>query len=775
MRSLSRVVVSLSGAVLLTAMLGSTPTSAASAAATITPMTVSVSRSDYGMNVFSYDSQMNSPSTITGINQLGLGMQQFPNANEWSWTSNTFQSGGTGAVSLSDWGHILQQTNNQGLFIFNYDENPTFTGGGTPSNAAQLTHYIVQNHLPITAIVIGSEEYGAWDHYANLNPSFSAQYYATQTAKIIQAIHGVDPSMKVGVSFDLGQQPDDLNWDQTLLRVDGPYINFVSIHDYPNAQQLSDSTLLAVLPSEIGQATSFVKNEITANVPPQYARNIQTWVTEYNPYGEPGPQSTQSVYGAAMVESAMLWRVDGASKLFVWSYDGQAHSPTTNWPVNTSSNTSYGLFALAGDGQAPELPENQLYPSGQALQQYMQAIGSGATLSVWVTNSTVVGQVGSAADATHIFAINTSNSGQSVSLSNSTPSIPAASMTVTSGQTVTSPAASLSATPSTNAAPVSNTEGHIAYQSTPPTITGNISGYPGQTVTIRGTGFETQGPNSSVIVSQSGLNYGGPGDSYGITIKKWSPTRIRFIIPNGTLGPSLNAGPASIRIETAHQLVSPVSALTVNETPSPDLSVQPGPIYPGGALTISGSHFGSYQSSGYVIISQNGMNYGGPSDSYKVNILKWSNNAIMVQVPDGSLGPALSPGTASITVVSGSGIPSQPIGLTITEKPPLPASLTPSGAVLPGQTAKITGAGFGTAQGNGYLLIQQNGVNYGAPGDWYGVTIVAWNPNSITFRVPQAGMSPTGHDEPALKAGNALITIVTNSGQQSEPLQMNVN
>ncbi len=776
MRSLSRIVVALSGAALFTTALGSPPTSAASAAATMEPLTASISRSDYGINVFSYDSQMNSPSTIAGMTQLGLGMQQFPNANEWSWTSNTFRYGGTGSVSLSDWGHILQETNNHGLFIFNYDENPTFTGGGTPSDAAKLTQYIVKNHLPITAIVVGSEEYGTWDHYANLNPSFSAQYYATQTAKIAQAIHNVDPSMKVGVSFDLGQQPYDLNWDQTVLRVDGPYINFVSIHDYPNAQQLSNSTLLASLPSEIGQATSFVKNEIAANVPPQYASNIQTWVTEYNPYGQPGPQSTQSVYGAAMVESAMLWRVDGASKLFVWSYDGQAHSPTANWPVDTSSNTSYGLFALAGDGQSPELPANQLYPSGQALQQYMQAIGSGGTLSVWVTNSEVVGQVLSATGTTHVFAINTSNSSQSVGLSNTTLSMPAASMQMTTGQTVTASTLSLAAKPLATAATVPDIAGQSAYQSTPPAITGTLSGYPGQTVTITGKGFGAQGPNSSVIVSQSGINYGGPEDSYGVTIKNWSPTSISFVVPNGTSGGSgLLSGLADIRVETTNQLVSNISALTVNPTPTMPLSVQSRSTYPGASLTISGSNFGSAQGSGYVLISQNGVNYGGPSDSYKVNISEWTNNAITVQIPDGSSGPALAPGAASITVVSGSGVSSQPIGLTITPPPALSASLTSSAAIQPGQTVKISGANFGSVQGNGYILIQQNSVNYGAPGDWYGVTIVSWSSNSITFRVPQSGMSTTGHDEPALQPGSAVITVVTGSGQHSVPLPINVN
>lgn len=771
MRSLSRIVVSLSGAALLIGALGSPP---ASAADTTTPLTASVSRSNYGINVFSYDSQMNSPSTVTGMSRLGLGMQQFPNANQWSWTSNTFRNGGTAPVSLSDWGHILQQTNNQGLFIFNYDENPTFTGGGTPSDAANLTHYIVKHHLPITAIVVGSEEYGSWDHYANLNPSFSAKYYASQTAKIAQAIHAVDPSMKVGASFDLGQQPHDLNWDQTVLRKDGPYINFVSVHDYPNAQQLSNSGLLSSLPSQIGQATSFVKNEIASNVPPNYAHNIQTWVTEYNPYGQPGSQSTQSVYGAAMVESAMLWRVDGASKLFVWSYDGQAHSPTPSWPVNTSANTSYGLFALAGDGQSPELPANQLYPSGQALQQYMQAIGAGGTLSVWTTPSEVVGQVRSSG-ATHVFAINTSSSRQSVGFGGTNVSVPAASMQVATGQSVTASTLNVTSKTLTNQSSVSPTHGVASYQSSVPTMTGTPTGYPGQTITVQGQGFGNQGPHSALIVSQAGTNYGGPGNSYGVTITSWSPHSISFVVPNGSSGPSLTPGKATVRVETANQLVSSHSPLTVVSAPTVPLTIQAGSIYPGAQLTLSGSAFGSAQGSGYVRISQNGVNYGAPSDSYKLNITSWANSAITVEVPAGASGPALSPGPATIQVVTKSGLPSASVPIAITAPPTLSASVATSLPVKPGQSVTISGNNFGTAQGQGYLLLQQNSVNYGAPGDWYGLTIVNWSSNRITFRVPQAGMSGTGHNEPAVQSGSATIKIVTSAGLQSSPLRIQVN
>ena len=59
----------------------------------------------------------------------------------------------------------------------------------------------------------------------------------------------------------------------------------------------------------------------------------------------------------------------------VTSPTGQALAPQAGWPVDTTAGTPYGLFALAGAGQGPELPMNQLSPSGVALCQFLHAIG----------------------------------------------------------------------------------------------------------------------------------------------------------------------------------------------------------------------------------------------------------------------------------------------------------------------------------------------------------------------------------------------------------------
>lgn len=717
------------------------------------PSVTSVTRNDYGINVFSYDSQLNAATTIPALKSLDMGMQQFPNANQWSWASNSFRTGGIAPVSLNDWGNILSQTGNQGLFIFNYDENPTFTGGGSPQDAAVLTQYIVQNHLPINSIVIGSEEYGSWDYSANMNPSYSAQYYAARAAQIAQAIHQVDPAMKVGVSFDLGDGPHSTMWDQTVLRVDGPYINFVSVHDYPNAQLLSNTGLLSTLPNEISGAMQLIHNDITANVPGSLAKNIQIWVTEYNPYGEPGPQSLQSVYGAAMVESAMLWRADGAKRLFFWSYDGQAHSVNTSsnndWPVATNGSQPYGLFALVGDGNSPELAMNQFYPSAVALSQYMQAIGQGGSLSTWVSPSIIIGQVSHQTTADW-FLINETNIPQTASVNSQPITLAPASMTELTNQSLIY---QTSLTPSSS----QDILNPVHYQSSLPQVSLPSSAlYAGESVSISGQYFGSLGSNSRIILRQNGTEYGAPGNAYSVKIIQWTPTTVQFMMPDGQNGgPPLSEGNATLQVETANNVISAKVPITVGAVPALSASsITPQVAAPGTLVTISGSNFGNNQGTGYVMVSQNGINYGGPGNFYRIAITQWSNQQIQFTVPDGTLGPALTDGLASVVVANSEGLTTNPMELSITSSNTGDSVTT----AYPGKSITISGGPFGNTRGAGYVMVEQNGIQYGGPGNFYKVTILNWANQSISFIIPN------GDSGPALIPGTATVVIANSQG-----------
>ncbi len=617
-----------------------------------------LSRNNYGIDVFSYDYQLAQPATVQTIQALGMGMQQFPNENQWSWVSNNYRTGGGPApVSLAHWGRILHSTSNTGLFIFDYDESPSFTHGGTAHDATELTQYIVQHHLPITAIVIGSEEYGPWDFSTNLHHSKTAATYAAHAKNIAQAIHTVDPAMKVGVSISLGMGSYSRTWNQTVLRTDSPFIQFLSIHDYPLAQTLSNSALLTAIPTTIHTAMTYIHQEIAANVPPAQAQTLQTWVTEYNPYGEPGVQSTQTVYGAAMLESALLWRQAGAQKLFIWSFDGGAHIPNTTasaqWPVANQAGQAYGLFALVGDGFTPELPMNQFYPSGTALVQLMQAIGSHATLTTQTLGSVWAAQIQSA-HTTSLFLVNRSASSQTVTLGNKTYTIAPATY-----QDISLPV------PISLSAPTLSVPQFSRYHASLPQITGPLQFYPGERVTLTGGHWGSNNHTPAFLeINQNGIHYGGPGDDYHIKINSWTPSTISFTVPNGYSGPGLTPGHATLQLGTNAGIISNKLTVTVTDPPIiPATITNISPITPGTLMTITGENFGTH--AGFLTLTQNHVNYGAPGDSYHLQITQWTPTRIVVRVPNGYSGPSLQSGAASVTITTAQGLTSHALPFTI--------------------------------------------------------------------------------------------------------------
>lgn len=66
---------------------------------------------------------------------------------------------------------------------------------------------------------------------------------------------------------------------------------------------------------------------------------------------------------------------------------------------------------------------------------------------------------------------------------------------------------------------------------------------------------------------------------------------------------------------------------------------------------------------------------------------------------------------------------------------PVISSISPASAG-PGDTVVINGQNFGAAQGNGYVLFSDNGVNWGQPGDVAEFQLINWSSAQISFRVP---------------------------------------
>ncbi len=83
-----------------------------------------------------------------------------------------------------------------------------------------------------------------------------------------------------------------------------------------------------------------------------------------------------------------------------------------------------------------------------------------------------------------------------------------------------------------------------------------------------------------------------------------------------------------------------------------------------------------------------------------------------------------------------------------------------------GQQVTITGSGFGTTQGSGYVAFTDNGVNWGAPGNVAAFQVDTWSDTAVTFSVP----TPSGSGgEFAVAPGTpASVTIVNSAGAMSD-------
>jgi L-fucose mutarotase/ribose pyranase (RbsD/FucU family) len=174
-------------------------------------------------------------------------------------------------------------------------------------------------------------------------------------------------------------------------------------------------------------------------------------------------------------------------------------------------------------------------------------------------------------------------------------------------------------------------------------------------------------------------------------------------------------------------------------------SLSPTTAGPGDTVVISGANFGATQGSGYVLFSDNGVNWGQPGDLAVFQLLSWSDTQISFLVPvKDSNGYQTTPGTtATVTVTNGAGLHSSAQNLAIqpaVSAIPVISSVSPTSAG-PGDTIVINGQNFGAQQGTGYVLFSDNRVNWGQPGDVAAFQIVHWSDAQISLTLPSECVS----------------------------------
>lgn len=364
-----------------------------------TPTVTWVNRFTFGLNVAAWDPHAINASTDATVRRLGVGVLQWPNTGAaYSWQRNAERDAASHYsrwdswhewMSIDQWGAMLRATGTTGLYIVDYGSNAEWTGGAGPSDARSVTCYILAHHIPVRAMVIGSEAYGSWT--IDLHPVRTAAEYAAVAAKMAQAIHAVDPKMPVGVDVVDPVTPtsgrEARNWNQTVLRLDAPYIQFVSAHAYPETAVEDDARLLQVEAAKLPTSIHALKRELHTYAG-RYAPRIQVWVTEFAPYGfTPSAQSVEAVYGGALLEGTLLQITAGARQVDWWDLHNEAYTAASagRWigTTDNSAGTRFGTFGLASTGVLPQPALNALYPAGDAYARLMQVVTRGAILRTW--------------------------------------------------------------------------------------------------------------------------------------------------------------------------------------------------------------------------------------------------------------------------------------------------------------------------------------------------------------------------------------------------------
>ncbi|WP_369799269.1 alpha-L-arabinofuranosidase, partial [Micromonospora sp. M42] len=196
-----------------------------------------------GVNHAIWDSQLGSAETSDLLKAAGVKMLRYPGgsyADIYHWETHTAPGGYV--APNTDFDTFMagaRRVGAQPMIIANY-------GTGTPAEAAAWVRYAnVTKGYGARWWTVGNENYGnghygsAWE--ADDHPDKSAAQYARLVIEYADAMKAVDPSIKVGAVLTMpGNWPDGITagsdpgpWNQTVLSLAGPKIDFVDVHWYP--------------------------------------------------------------------------------------------------------------------------------------------------------------------------------------------------------------------------------------------------------------------------------------------------------------------------------------------------------------------------------------------------------------------------------------------------------------------------------------------------------------------------------------------------------------
>jgi Cellulose binding domain/Fibronectin type III domain len=300
-----------------------------------------------GANDAVWDSQLGTATTSGLLRNAGVKMIRYPGgsyADIYHWKDNTAPGGYVAPdTDFDTFMGSVRAAGAQADVIANY-------GTGTAQEAADWVQYANKTkHYGVKYWEIGNENYGnghygsSWeaDDHADKSPTA----YANGLVEYAKAMKAVDPTIKIGAVLTTpGNWPDAIvadgdaaSWNQTVLSIAGPSIDFAILHWYPGG---TDTANALSKPQQATDIAELARDQIT-----QYAgagsKRIQIALTEINSGAgidtQPGALFTADVYPA-------LWAA-GVFSVDWWDVRNGIGTVTT-----VAGQTDYGDSGLISSG-----------------------------------------------------------------------------------------------------------------------------------------------------------------------------------------------------------------------------------------------------------------------------------------------------------------------------------------------------------------------------------------------------------------------------------------
>jgi hypothetical protein len=230
------------------------------ASAATTPVTVTVNAkaglarmpgTGLGINQAVWDTHLGGNETSDLLRAAGVKMIRYPGGSYgdiYKWETHTAPGGFVAPnTDFDTFIAGVRRTGAQPMIIANY-------GTGSPEEAAGWVHSAnILKGYGVKYWTVGNENYGN-GHYgatweADNHPDKSATFYANLVVAYADAMKAADPTIKVGAVLTMpANWPDGITagadagpWNQAVLSIAGPKIDFVDVHWYPGGSSAADS------------------------------------------------------------------------------------------------------------------------------------------------------------------------------------------------------------------------------------------------------------------------------------------------------------------------------------------------------------------------------------------------------------------------------------------------------------------------------------------------------------------------------------------------------